>query len=345
MVWGLGGGWEIDLGFDVGTSNTRVYLKNRGEVVREATAIAISSRSRQVTCVGTEAKLLSEQNIPDTEIIHPIIAGAVAYYEPTVLLLHSLMEKALGRKTVLKPRVVVAANPGLTEVECRALADAFRMAGAREVLMIDSTLAALFGARFGTHQTSCQLVIDIGGGTTDIALISHGTVLTTRSIRFAGGDFDESIRRYIKHKYDMLVTPLVAENIKERVSSVIPGKPKEQVSMDGVHMYGELFKSVPVQIEGIPELMAKNLQVIVGEVRWLLEEISADQRTEILNNGILLTGGTAHMRGVQQFFSEKIGIPVTVAADPIGCTLAGVSVVVQDRRRLRLGGKQLVAVS
>jgi len=345
MAWGMGGSWEVDFGFDLGTSHTRVYLKNRGEVVREATTIAISSRTREITCIGTDAKLLSEQNIPDTEIIHPVIGGAVAFYEPTVLLLRALMEKAVGKRFVMKPRVVASANPGLTEVERRALPDAFKMAGAREVLFIDSTLAALFGARFGTHQTSCQLVIDIGGGTADIALISHGTVLTTRSIRFAGSDFDESVRRFIKHKYDMLVTPVVAENIKVRVGSVVPGKPKEQVTMDGVQMYGELFKSVPVAIEGIPELMSKNLQVIVGEVRWLLEEISAEQRSEILSNGVLLTGGMTLMRGVQQFFNEKVGIPVTVAADPIGCTNAGVSVVVHDHRRLRLGGKQLVAVS
>lgn len=344
MAFGLGSAWEVDFGFDIGTSNTRVCLKNRGEVVREATALAVSTRTHEVVCVGTEAKLLSEQNIPDTEILHPVQSGAVALFEPTVMLIRAVMEKAMGKRFVVKPRVVVAANPGLTEVERRALVDAFKMAGAREILLMDSALAAVIGSGFGTHQTPSQLVIDIGGGTADIGVLSHGTVLMTRSIRFAGRDFDESIRRFIKHKYDMMMTPLVAENIKMRVSSVTSAKQKEQVSMDGVQLYGELFKSVPVTIEGIPELLAKNLDVVVGEVRWMLEELASEQRSEILNNGILLTGGSALLRGTQQFFSEKIGIPVTVAADPIGCINAGIGAVVQDRRRLRLAGKQLVAV-
>lgn len=344
MAFGLGSAWEADFGFDIGTSNTRVYLKNRGEVVREATTLAVSTRSHEVLCVGTEAKLLSEQNVPDTEILYPLVSGAVAQFEPTVLLIKALMEKAVGRRFIIKPRVVAAANPGLTEVERRALVDAFRMAGAREALLIDSTLAALFGTGFGSHQSSAQLVIDVGGGTADIGILSHGTVIGARSLRFGGQDFDESLRRFIKHKYDMLITPVVAENIKIRVGSIVAGKQKEQVSMDGVQLYGELFKSVPVTLEGIPELLAKNLSVVVGEVRWMLEGLAPEQRTEIINNGILLTGGCALLRGAQQFFSEKIGIPVTVAADPVGCVNAGVSAAVHDARRLRLGGKQLVAV-
>lgn len=334
-----------DVGFDIGTCNCSVFLRGQGEVFREPSTVAFGTRSNALAGLGTDAEHMAERHLSDVTIIRPMVAGTVAHYDAGLQMIKGFLARAVGRRLFAKPRVIAAITPGATPVEQYVLRSAFLEAGVAGVTFVDSTLADALGSGLAAHETASRMIVNIGGGTADVGIISGGVVAVSRSFRFGGRDLDEGVRRFVKQKYGLLVSPLSAEKIKIRVGSVLPDAQRESISFDGVELYGELFRSITVSLEGIPQLLARTIDIVATEIRWLLEEVDEEHRKAVIANGIAMSGGTSLLRGVARLMTEKLGIPVSTVPNPTGSTIAGVGTVLQDPRRLKLDGRQYLSPS
>lgn len=333
-------GWNVDLGLDIGTSTTRLYQRGVGIVAAEPSAIAFSPNSGQVVAVGAEAKLLADQSPSDVRVVFPIRAGVVADHHAAAEMVRALIRRALGRRRLFTPRVVTSLSTGSTPVERAAILHAVQTAGARGLRLVDSTLAGGIGSGLVPTDRAARLVVNIGAGSTGFGLISQGRLVWGRSLRFGGSDLDEAVRKLMRNRYGLSVTPPTAERMKLQVGAILPQLARTKVTVGGGEVYGELFRNLEVTLDAIPDTLARALLPVFNEIHWAIAEAAIEHRAEIRANGILLMGGTSQLQGVVPMMRDRLGVPVVRAREPAHAVALGLGAILQDLLKLSTDGSR-----
>ncbi|HIW15185.1 MAG TPA: rod shape-determining protein [Firmicutes bacterium] len=314
-----------DIGIDLGTANTLVFMKGKGIVMREPSVVAVDVRTEDVLAVGTQAKEMIGRTPGSIVAVRPLKDGVIADFDVTATMLKHFIRKALHNSSFSRPRVVVCIPSGVTEVERRAVEDAARQAGAKDVELIEEPMAAAIGAGLPVAEPTGSMVVDIGGGTAEVAVISLGDIVTSVSVRVAGDKFDEAIISYVKKKYNLLIGERTAEDIKIRIGSAYPTEETENATMEikGRNLVDGLPKNVVVSADEVREALGDSLQTIVEAIKNTLEKTPPELSADIIDHGIMLTGGGALLRGLDQLVSRETGMPVHVAERPLDCVVDG----------------------
>ena len=323
-MWSLFGGLSHDMGIDLGTGNTLVHLKGRGIVLREPSVVAIKSDTGDVLAVGDEAKQMIGRTPGNIVAIRPMKDGVIADFDVTQAMLKYFIRKAMNTKSFVRPRVVVGVPSGVTEVEKRAVIDAAQQAGAREAYLIEEPMAAAIGAGLPVEEATGNMVVDIGGGTTEIAVISLGGIVTSRSIRIGGDEMDSAIVQYIKRMYNLMIGERTAEEIKINIGTAIV-TPETDTSMDirGRDLVSGLPKTITIQAKEIREALGEPIYKIVDAVKATLEKTPPELAADVMDHGIMMTGGGALLKNLDQLLAHETGMPVLVAEDPLSCVGEG----------------------
>lgn len=321
-MWSLFGGH--DMGIDLGTANTLVHVKGRGIVLREPSVVAIKSDTGDVLAVGEEAKKMIGRTPGNVVAIRPMKDGVIADFDVTQAMLKYFIRKAMNSKSFARPRVVVGVPSGVTEVEKRAVIDAAQQAGAREAYLIEEPMAAAIGAGLPVEEATGNMVVDIGGGTTEIAVISLGGIVTSRSIRIGGDEMDSSIVQYIKRMYNLLIGERTAEEIKISIGTAIV-TPETDRSMDirGRDLVTGLPKTLTIQAREIREALNEPIYKIVDAVKGTLERTPPELAADIMDHGIMMAGGGALLTNLDKLISNETNMPVLVADDALSCVGEG----------------------
>ena len=312
-----------DIGIDLGTANTLVYMRGKGIVMREPSVVAVDLKKDEVMAVGTEAKEMIGRTPGSISAIRPLKDGVIADFDVTAAMLRHFIKAALKATWAHRPRLIVCIPSGVTEVERRAVEDAARQAGARNVELIEEPMAAAIGAGLQVEEAAGCMVVDIGGGTSEIAVISLGDIVTFCSVRTAGDDFDDAIVSYIKKKYNLLIGERPAEDIKIKIGSAFPYEDEGQMDVKGRNLVDGLPKNITITAEEVREALADPVSVIVDAIRSTLERTPPELSADIITNGIMLTGGGALLRGLDQLVSRETGMSVHVAENPLDCVVTG----------------------
>ncbi|MDO8588476.1 MAG: rod shape-determining protein [Armatimonadota bacterium] len=312
-----------EIGIDLGTANILVFLKGKGIVLREPSVVAINTVSKTVLAVGEEASRMIGRTPSNIVAIRPMSDGVIADYTTTERMLSHLIAKVCGRKRVLKPRVLVCVPSGVTSVERRAVIQAAKSAGAGEAYTIEEPMAAAIGAGLPIGTPGGNMVVDIGGGTTDIAVISLGGIVISKSIRLGGNKMDEAIARHIKGKYSLMVGDKTAEEIKIRIGSVYPLQRELTMEVRGRDLLAGLPKTIEVSSEEIRSALIEPVGIIIEKVRSVLEQTPPELSSDIIERGVMLTGGGALLRGLDKLLMIETNIPIHVAEDPLSCVALG----------------------
>jgi len=333
-------GWNVDLGLDLGTCNLRVYQRTVGIVLAEPSAIALSPSGEEVIAAGTEAKLMSDQGAIEARVVFPMRAGVIADHHAAAQLIRAMIRRALGRRYLLLPRVVVAVATGATPVEREALRHAVHSAGARRLALVDQTLAGAIGSGLVPTDRAARLVVSMGGGITQCGLVVQGRLVWGRSLRFGGHDLDEAIRKMIRNRYGVSLSAATAEQMKLQVGGLTPHSARGRVTMAGAEVYGEIFRNLEVTLDGIPEVLARTLAPVINEIHWYIAEASTEQRADIRSNGVLLMGGTSLLHGLPQMMRDRLGVPVVRAREPAHAVALGLGAILQDTGKLSPDGQR-----
>lgn len=328
------------LAIDFGTSNIHVCVKGHGVVVRQPSVIAFVDSRRKLAAVGDEAKLMLGRDVPGVDVIRPMTGGVVADFDAAVELLRYVIKTALGRRPLWRTTIVASSTSHATEVEKRALHDALREAGGGQVFLVPKSLAAGIGSGLLVDDAAGRMVVDIGAGTTEIGIISMGAVIGGTSLHYAGDDFDEAIRRAVKRKENVQIGATTAEELKIQVGTVNPELAPDAAKIQGTWACNNNGQGSQLVVTEIPEILARAVSPIVGEIRWIIDELPPERRAEVIQEGIVLTGGCALLRGLPELMESKIGVPVVVAKDPRSCTILGLEAILEDLRRLSLHGQR-----
>ena len=312
-----------EIGIDLGTANILVFVKGKGVVLREPSVVAINMATKAVLAVGEEASQMIGRTPSNIVAIRPMSDGVIADYTTTERMLSHLIAKVCGRKRVLKPRVLVCVPSGVTNVERRAVIQATKSAGAGEAYTIEEPMAAAIGAGLPIGSPGGNMVVDIGGGTTDIAVISLGGIVLSRSLRLGGNKMDEAIARHIKAKYSLMVGDRTAEEIKIKVGSVYPLQTELMMEVRGRDLLAGLPKTIEVTSEEIRSALIEPVGVIIEKVRSVLELTPPELSSDIIERGVMLTGGGALLRGLDKLLAIETNIPIHVAEDPLSCVVIG----------------------
>ncbi|MBM3497927.1 MAG: rod shape-determining protein [Armatimonadetes bacterium] len=339
--------WTEEIGIDLGTANTHVCVKSGGVVVRESTAVAFQAARRRPICYGTEARRMMERQVPGVDVVRPLRHGAVADFDAAVDLLRHFMRQALGRRPLLfSPAVVVAAPLDASAVQRNALTHSLRAAGAGHTDVVPKALAAAIGARLPVAGVESRVIVDVGAGATDIGVISMGAVTAGCTLRYGGDDIDQALVRAIRRSQGVRVDPVSAEEVKIRVGSVHPDLGQDRVTLNGTSTNGNGgSEPTSIVVQGASELLLKAVLPIVGEIAWVLEDLPPKQRAEVEESGVTLTGGCALLRGFPELITHHLGIPATVAKDPLSCTILGLESITADLSALTLEGRRFASTS
>ncbi|HHT49179.1 MAG TPA: rod shape-determining protein [Firmicutes bacterium] len=335
MLKKLLGRFSRDMGIDLGTANTLVFVKNQGIVLQEPTVVSFDRETDSLIAVGVEAKQMVGRTPGSIVAVRPMKDGVIADFEVTEKMLHYYIKKAGRRKAFLAPRVIVGVPSGVTEVERRAVMDAAREAGAREVFLIEEPMAAAIGAGLPIQEPTGNLIVDIGGGTTEVAVISLGGIVTSRSIRVAGDELNEAIAQYIKRSYNLMVGEQTAEEIKRTVGSAYPQKEEESIEVRGRDLVTGLPKVTVLSSREVMEALAEPVGTIVEAVKMTLEKTPPELAADILDRGIVMSGGGALLRGLDRLLAEETEMPVQVAEDPLTCVARGTGLALDALDDLR----------
>ncbi|MFQ3610551.1 MAG: rod shape-determining protein [Fimbriimonadales bacterium] len=314
---------NTELGIDLGTANLLVYQRGRGIVLREPSVVAISQPTGKVLAVGEEARLMLGRTPGNITAVKPLVNGVIADYTITLEMLRYVINKVLGKRRLFSPRVLVCVPSSATDVERRAVLQAAKEAGAGEVHLIEEPMAAAIGAGLPISQPGGNMVVDIGGGTTDIAVISLGGIVISRSIRVAGNKFDEAIMRHVRHAYNLMIGERTAEEIKIRIGSAYPLPQELTMEVRGRDLVEGLPRTVEIHSEEVRSALAEPVNQIVEKVRSVLEETPPELASDIIERGIVLTGGGALLKGFDRLLEHATKIPVYVADDPLSCVALG----------------------
>jgi len=318
--------FSSDLAIDLGTANTLIYLKGKGIVVNEPSVVAIQKDSRgvkRVLSVGEEAKKMQGRTPGSIMAIRPMKDGVIADFEITAEMLKYFIRKAHNRRTLLRPRIIICIPLGITEVEKRAVRESAESAGAREVYLIDEPMAAAIGAGLPITEPSGNMIVDIGGGTTEVAVISLSGIVYSRTVRVAGDKMDEAIIQYIKRKYNLLIGERTAEVIKIPIGTAYPSEENEKMEVKGRDLVAGIPKTLEICSEEIREAMIEPINAVVEVIRNALERIPPELAADIVDRGIVLTGGGALLRNIDVLLREETGLPVMLTEDPLTCIVLG----------------------
>jgi len=327
---GLMGLFSSDIGIDLGTASTLVYLKNEGIVLCEPSVVAIESGTTNVLAVGEEAKRMLGRTPGNIVAIRPMRDGVIADFEITENMLRYFIKKVHHSKRLVRPRIVVAVPSGITEVERRAVKDSALHAGAREVYMIEEPLAAAIGVGLPIHEPSGNMIIDIGGGTTEMAVISLAGLVFSKSIRIGGDELDAAIINYLKRTYNLMIGERTAEDIKIRIGSGYPLEEEMAMEVRGRDLVAGLPKMININSEEIREALSEPIAQIVEAVRITLERTPPELSADLIEKGLILAGGGSLLRGLDKLIAEETGLPVHIADDPLTAVVLGTGKVLSE---------------
>ncbi|KAB3531443.1 rod shape-determining protein [Alkaliphilus serpentinus] len=323
-----------DMGIDLGTANTLVYVRGKGVVLREPSVVAIQSDTKTVLAVGEEAKKMIGRTPGNIVAIRPMKDGVIADFDVTQSMLKYFIRKAY-RRTLLSPRVVVCVPSGVTEVEKRAVEDAAYQAGARDAYLIEEPMAAAIGAGLPVEEPTGSMVVDIGGGTTEVAIISLGGIVTAKSIRVGGDELDESIIHYIKREYNLMIGERTAEEIKINIGSAYPKDKEEKMPVRGRDLVTGLPKTLEVTSKEILEALREPVGHIIDAIKYTLEKTPPELAADIMEIGIMLTGGGALLDGLDKLVKKETGMPVKIAENPLDCVALGTGKTIEEIETLK----------
>jgi rod shape-determining protein MreB and related proteins len=324
-----------DLAIDLGTANTLVYAKGKGIVVSEPSIVAINRQTGRVEAVGKDAKEMLGRTPGNIVAIRPMKDGVIADFEVTEKMLAHFIRRAHNRSTLVRPRIIIGIPSEVTQVEKRAVRDSALKAKASEVYLVDQAMAAAIGAGLPITEPSGNMVVDIGGGTTDIAVISLAGIVYSKSVRVAGNEMDEAIIQYIKKKYNLLVGERSAEQIKLDIGSAYPLDEPMTLEIKGRDLIEGIPKTLTVTDAEIREALAEPISIIVNAVRVALERTPPELSADIVDRGIVLTGGGSLLKNLDRLFREETGLPVSVAEDPLCSVVLGTGKMLSDFDLLR----------
>ena len=316
-----------DIGIDLGTANTLVYLRGKGIIMREPSVVAVDTKTDEVRSVGHEAKAVIGRTPGSIMAVRPLKDGVIADFDLTANMLARFIKKVCGNSMFFRPRVVICIPSGVTEVERRAVKEAALKAGARQVSVIEEPMAAAIGAGLPISEPSGSMVVDIGGGTSEVAVISLGGIVAARSVRVGGDEFDQAIIAYIKRKYNLLIGERTAEQIKIEIGSAYELEEEKEMEIKGRNLVDGLPKNITVHSEEIRDALAESLQKVVDAIKETLERTPPELSADIIDHGIMLTGGGALLRGLDELVHRETGIDVHVAETPLDCVAAGTGAV------------------
>ena len=325
--WGL---FSNDLAIDLGTANTLVYVKGQGIVLREPSVVAIHNHTKQVLAVGSEAKQMLGRAPNNIVAIRPMKDGVIANFEVTEEMIRHFIQKVHNRKNLISPRVVIAVPSGITQVEKRAVRDSATSAGAREVFLIEEPMAAAVGVDLPVRQPTGNMIIDIGGGTTEVAIISMSGIVYSKSIRIAGDEMDEAIINYIKRKYNLLIGERTAEDIKMNIGSAYPLAKRMTMEVKGRDLVAGIPKTLVISDDEIRESLAETFTAIVEAVKIALERTPPELAADIVDKGVVIAGGGSLIKGLDTLLKETTGLPITLAEDPLVAVAMGTGKVLDD---------------
>src|ERR1700761_1503413 len=336
MFNGLFGLFSNDIGIDLGTANTLVYVKDHGIVLREPSVVAVQSGTNRVLSVGDEAKRMLGRTPGNIVAIRPLKDGVIADFEITEAMLRHFILKVHGKRVFKpRPRVVIAVPSGITEVEKRAVKESALRAGAREVHLIEEPMAAAIGCGLPVQDAAGNMIIDIGGGTTEVALISLSGIVFCRSVRVAGDELDEAIIQYMKRAYNLMIGERTAEDIKIKIGSAYPIEKETTMEVKGRDLVAGLPKTLTITSQEVREALLEPISTIVDSVRVTLERCPPELSADLVDRGLVLAGGGALLRGLDRLLTEETGLPVHVAEDPLSAVAEGTGRALSEIKFLR----------
>ena len=330
MAFSISGWLSNDIGIDLGTANTLVYVKGQGIVVDEPSIVALDRNTGKPIAIGRQAKQMLGRENPDIQVVRPLRDGVIADYDVTEEMLRYFIKKVQKNKLLVRPRIVICIPSGVSPVEMRAVRESAERAGAREVYLIKEPMAAAIGIGLPVDEPVGSMVIDIGGGTTEIAIIALSGIVTWKSIKVAGDELNDSIVQYLKRKHSLLVGERSAEEIKCAIGSAGTLEQEVQHTCRGLDLVSSIPKTIIVDSSEIREALAEPVNVIIEAVRQNLEQTPPELAADILDRGIILTGGGALIRGLDNRLVEETSLPVIVADDPLTCVVRGTGRVLED---------------
>ncbi len=330
-------GWfSTDLAIDLGTANTVVYVKGKGIVCNEPSVVVFRKDDRKIIAVGAEAKRMLGKTPQNVVAIRPVKDGVIADFDATGEMLKYFIRKAHNRKSFVAPRIIIGVPSGITQVEQRAVKDAAQASGAREVYLIEEPMAAAIGVGLPVSEPSGNIIVDIGGGTTDVAVISLGGIVYSKAVRVAGDKMDEAIIAYLKRKYNILIGERTAEEIKIEIGSAYKvDSQKKTVEIKGRDLLSGVPRSVVISDDEIREALKEPVSIILDTVKTTLENTPPELAADIVDRGVVLAGGGALLRGLDRLLSEETGVPVIVADDPLTAVVRGAGKMLDDLELLK----------
>ncbi|APC85092.1 rod shape-determining protein [Clostridium botulinum] len=312
-----------DMGIDLGTANTLVYIKGKGVVLSEPSVVAINKDVNKVLAVGDEAKQMIGRTPGNIVAIRPLKDGVIADFDVTQIMLKKFIEKVSPKGGFTNPRIVVCFPSGVTEVEKRAIDEATKSAGAREVVLMEEPMAAAIGAGLPVNEPTGSMIVDIGGGTTEVAIISLGGIVTSKSLRVAGDELDQSIINYIKKEYSLMIGERTAENIKVELGSAYETDEDKIMEIRGRDLITGLPKVITISQKEVREALSEPVISIIEAIKTTLEKTPPELAADIMDKGIMLAGGGALLRGLDQLINEETHMPVHIAESPLDCVAVG----------------------
>jgi len=319
-----------DIAIDLGTANTLVYVKGNGIVLNEPSVVAVDQKTKKVYAVGAEAKAMLGKTPDHIVAIRPLKDGVIADFEITEVMLREFIRKAQKKRFFIRPRIVIAVPSGITEVERRAVTDSAQNAGAREVYLISEPVASAIGVGLPVDKPSGNMVIDIGGGTTEIAVIALNGIVTDMSIRVAGDEMDEAIVIHIKKAYNLLIGDQTAEHVKMVIGSATKLKKEDEMEIKGRDLVSGIPKTLKISSAEVREALKEPISQIVAAVRQALEQTPPELAADIVDRGIVMTGGGSLLRGLDVLLKEETNLPINVVEDPLTCVVLGCGKVLSN---------------
>ena len=324
-----------DLGIDLGTANSLVYVRDRGIMLREPSVVAIQTGTSRVLAVGEEAKRMLGRTPGTITAIRPMRDGVIADIEITEAMLRYFVKKVQNNRMMVKPNIIISVPSCITEVEKRAVKDSAKHAGAREVYLIEEPMAAAIGVGLPVEEPAGNMIVDIGGGTTEVALISLAGIVFSRSVRVGGDEMDEAIIQYMKRAYNLMIGERTAEEIKISIGSAFPLEEEMSFEVKGRDLVAGLPKTMTLTSEEVREALMDPVQVIVDAIRYTLERCPPELAVDLVDRGIVLAGGGALLRGVDKLIKDQTGLPVIIADEPLNAVANGTGKVLHELKLLR----------
>jgi rod shape-determining protein MreB len=329
--------FSYDIGIDLGTANTLIYVKGKGILINEPSVVAVNQRTGQILAIGKEAKKMVGKTPSHIVATRPLVDGVISDFEITEQMLRYFIDKVTegGYSFLRRPRVLIGIPSGVTEVEKRAVIEAALAAGARQAFLVDEPMAAAIGARLPVIDATGNMVVDIGGGTTEIAVISLGGVVISRSLRVAGDEMNEDIVRFCRDQFNILIGERTAEESKIAIGSAFPQREKLQFTLRGRDLVSGLPKEILMTDEHMREALSRSIRIIINNIKTIIEETPPELISDIMHRGIILAGGGSLIRGLDKLVANQTGMPVRLMQDPLTAVVRGTGIILDDLESLQ----------